>query len=455
MKRKYFIIFATFMVFSSIFSANTNASDSQSNLLTSEEREMLLNSSQDAMVCLTVKEEGSEKEVFAGTGFFIHEDGILLTNYHVIFNAKNIFAYSYGGRDKVPFHKIIYCDRMRDFCILQFGVKVPHPVTVRTDSLPQGGEKVYTLGFVENCDNLLISSGNFHERKQLFKRDFLTATTVTVLGNSGGPLLDDDGHTFGVVAGILPKPEPPKTYAIPIMDILDVDLGGQEVPLGELTIERPMQSFYKGINYFNQSNYSEAVDSLTDSLPAGPEYFVYYLRGISNYNLGRMNESLSDMNNANNFASNDQERSAILSSRGLIYKERNEFNKALDDFTQAIDLYPRNAAAFHNRGLFFDLKGNHAKAVSDYSEAISVDPQLVNAYYDRGLSYHNQGDLDKAIKDYTKALELNSNYGNAYWNRAVAYYQQSNFTKSRADAIRAKELGVNVDSGILQELGLQ
>ncbi len=444
------------MVFASLCAlASTPASfaGQQPPVLTAEERDHLLASTREAIACLTVQERGSDQETFAGTGFFIHQGGLLLTNYHVIFGADNIFAHGTDGVSKAPLHKVIYCDRMRDFCILQFAAEVPHAISVRSDSLPQAGETVYALGFVGGCDNLLISSGQYQGRRQLFKRDFLTATTTTVVGNSGGLLVDRDARAFGVIAGFLPEREPQETYAIPIIDTLSVDLG-QEVPLAALTEPLPMQEFYRGMDLFSQGQYAEAVASLTKALAAGPDYDIYLHRGTAFYRVGRLSEALTDMHAALDLAGDDRERSAIFTNRGLVYKEQGELDRALQDFDQALKLYPQNAAAFHDRGLVYDLRGEHGKAVGDYSQAVAIDPHLALAYYDRGLTYHTQGNLDQAIVDYTRALDADPNLGSAYSHRAAAYYQKGDVVKSRLDALKAKGFNAFIDETLLKKLGL-
>jgi len=444
------------LVFASLFAlASTPASFAgpQPPPLTAKESDQLLASTKEAIACLTVQERGSEQETFAGTGFFIHQGGLLLTNYHVIFGADNIFAHGTDGVSKASLHKVIYCDRMRDFCILQFAAEIPYPISVRSESLPQAGETVYALGFVGGCDNLLVSSGHYQGRRQLFKRDFLTATTTTVVGNSGGLLVDRDGRAFGVIAGFLPDREPQETYAIPILDTLDVDLG-QEVPLTALTERLPMLEFQRGMDLFSQKQYGDATLSLTNALAAGPDYDIYLHRGTAFYHLGRLSEALADMNEALKLAASDRERSAILTNRGLVYKEQEELDRALEDLDQAIQLYPQNAAALHDRGLVHDLRGDHGKAIQDYSQAVTIDPQLALAYYDRGLTHHTQGNLDQAIADYTRALEIDPNLGSAYSNRAAAYYQQGDVIKSRLDAMKAKGLHAFIDEALLKKLGL-
>ncbi len=434
--------------------AVSNIGINQESVLTNEERDRLLASTSGAIACLTVQEQGSDKEIFAGTGFFIHEAGLLLTNYHVICRTEKVFAQAGGRHAKAQLLKVIFCDQKRDYCVLQFPVEVAQPLSVRSDSLPQTGEKVYTLGFVGGCDNLLISSGNFIGRDEIFKQDFLTATTVTVIGNSGGPIVDHDGHAIGIVAGSLPDRDPVETYAIPLIDTLNVDLT-QEIPLSELTERSPMLSFSLGLRRYEQGKYIEAVNALTEALEAGPDSDIYFQRGLAFYKLGRLNESLSDMNDAIDIVVSDRDRSRILTLRGLVYKDKKVFTKALEDFNRAIELEPQNATAYHDRGLLYDLKGDHIKAIADYSEAVVISPQLANAYYDRGLTYQvEEGDIDKAITDYSKVIELDPNHKSAYWNRAVAYYQKGDISRSRSDAMRAKELGATVDEGLIEKLGL-
>lgn len=354
------------------YASVADGADISQEVLTDAETEQLLASTKEAIACLAVQERGSQTPIFAGTGFFIHERGLLLTNYHVIFSAEQILAHSTDGVSTVPLQKVIYCDRMRDMCILQFAAEVPHPVVVRTESLPDTGEKVYAVGFVDGCENLLVSSGRFEGRGEVFKREMLLATTPIVVGNSGGLMLDGQGRAFGVLAGVLAYRQPPITFGVPIIDLLAVDLG-QEVPLSELTVPLPLLAAQRGLIVLQQQDYAEAIRLFTDALAAGPDPDLYELRGLAFYRLERLDEALVDLNTALDLATDARQRSAVLTNRGIIYKDRGQVKQAMEDFDRAIELYSQNAAAFHDRGLLHDLNGDSAKAIADYSQAVTIN----------------------------------------------------------------------------------
>jgi len=139
---------------------------------------------------------------FSGTGFAISSNGFLATSYHLIKNADSIFIENETfDRLKV---KTIFTDKAKDIAILKvinpdfqnFG-KLPYGFNTKVKSL---GEHIFTLGFPR--ENIVygegyISSGTGYEGDT-------SAYQVSIPvnpGNSGGPLIDENGNVVGIVSG--------------------------------------------------------------------------------------------------------------------------------------------------------------------------------------------------------------------------------------------------------------
>ena len=138
---------------------------------------------------------------FGGTGFAISTNGYILTNLHVINGADSLYVQNNKGESfKV---KSIYTDPQNDIAILKINDKnfshlssIPYTIKKNTSSI---GEIVYTLGYPK--DDAVLGEG-YVSSKNGFVGD-TTQYQVSILvnpGNSGGPLLDNQGNVIGVVS---------------------------------------------------------------------------------------------------------------------------------------------------------------------------------------------------------------------------------------------------------------
>jgi serine protease Do len=139
---------------------------------------------------------------FSGTGFAISSDGYLVTSYHVINGADSVFIENRAGdRYKV---KSIFRDKIHDLAIL----KIEDAGFTSFENLPYAfkssesdlGEKVYTLGYPR--EDMVFGEGALSSRSG-FEGDTTSYQISIPLnpGNSGGPLLDNQGNLIGVISG--------------------------------------------------------------------------------------------------------------------------------------------------------------------------------------------------------------------------------------------------------------
>lgn len=139
---------------------------------------------------------------FSGTGFVISSDGYLVTSYHVVNGADSVFIENQAGqRYRV---KSIYRDQTHDLAIL----KIADETFTSFGNLPYAfkssesdlGEKVYTLGYPR--EDMVFGEGSLSSRSG-FEGD-TTSYQISIPvnpGNSGGPLLDNQGNLIGVISG--------------------------------------------------------------------------------------------------------------------------------------------------------------------------------------------------------------------------------------------------------------
>lgn len=140
---------------------------------------------------------------YGGTGFAVSTNGYICTNFHVINGADSVYVQNSKGQTfKV---RTIWSDPQNDIAILKisdvnFTGLASLPYSLKTN--PVGlGELVFTLGFPK--DDAVLGEG-YVSSKSGFGGDTTLAYQIAMAvnpGNSGGPLLDNNGNIIGVVSG--------------------------------------------------------------------------------------------------------------------------------------------------------------------------------------------------------------------------------------------------------------
>jgi S1-C subfamily serine protease len=135
-----------------------------------------------------------------GSGFVISEDGLILTNYHVVGDAKNVGIIL--SNDVETSGVVLARNEGRDVALIKMDLRVPSYLPVRMDR-PERLDKVYVIGtpiregLKSTVTAGVVSSIKTEERSGL---GFIQADAAISPGNSGGPLLDEYGNAVGISA---------------------------------------------------------------------------------------------------------------------------------------------------------------------------------------------------------------------------------------------------------------
>jgi len=138
-----------------------------------------------------------------GSGFVIREDGLIVTNRHVIVGARTIRVRLSDGRETAA--DIVGADAVTDIALLR--VKVGHLPALRLGSSTgvSVGDAVIAIGNPYGLGQS-VSAGIVSARARTLEDDpyidFLQTDAAINRGNSGGPLLTADGTVVGVTSAI-------------------------------------------------------------------------------------------------------------------------------------------------------------------------------------------------------------------------------------------------------------
>lgn len=145
--------------------------------------------------------------VWSGTGFALN-NGYLVTNWHVVEGAQTVHIYGIRGDfTKKYIADVVAKDKINDLAILKIsGNGFPGfgtvPYKIRT-STAEVAEEIFALGFPMTDimgDELKYTDGRISSLSG-FDGDVSTYQISAPVqpGNSGGPLLDDNGNVIGIV----------------------------------------------------------------------------------------------------------------------------------------------------------------------------------------------------------------------------------------------------------------
>lgn len=137
-----------------------------------------------------------ESGLGTGSGFFISDDGYLLTNEHVVGGAKFVKIKTLAGKSMVG--QVIRIDSIRDVALVKTeGAGMPVLAVRKTP--PSVGEAVYAIGspYGEKLAGTL-TQGVLSSRRTLEGVTFLQSDASISQGNSGGPLIDASGSAIGI-----------------------------------------------------------------------------------------------------------------------------------------------------------------------------------------------------------------------------------------------------------------
>ncbi|GAL65081.1 S1 family peptidase [Algibacter lectus] len=145
----------------------------------------------------------------SASGFVIHEDGIVVTNYHVI-NPESgddnggVFAVTQDGTVYVV-TEILSASKSNDLAIIKIetnGEKLKALPLAETELI---GEDVYVMG--HPFKNTFFMTKGIISRKYISSKNAEPKISITAefgIGSSGGPVVNDSGEVVGVVSATHP-----------------------------------------------------------------------------------------------------------------------------------------------------------------------------------------------------------------------------------------------------------
>lgn len=174
----------------------------------------------------------------AGSAFALNNAGYVLTSYHMVKDADSIFIQN--NLTERAHTRLVLADPRLDIAILKVEDKeriknwqVPFSIKDKTGDI---GEKVFTLGYPRN--DMVYGEGSLSSLSGYSNDTSMYQISIPVNpGNSGGPLLDENGNIIGVVRSKVSGAEA-TGFAVKSGEILNVINMAPDTTKAELSLQK-------------------------------------------------------------------------------------------------------------------------------------------------------------------------------------------------------------------------
>ena len=170
---------------------------SQNKVESSDKTAEVVKSSVEAVV-LIVTSDANGVETRQGSGFIVSTDGKIITNYHVIKDAKTALVKLSNGAF-FPMESILASDPVRDLAIIKVAGKNLPTLTLGDSGKAAVGERVVAIGSPLGLQNTVSDGIISALRDEKADVGWIQTTAPVSPGNSGGPLILMDGSVVGVI----------------------------------------------------------------------------------------------------------------------------------------------------------------------------------------------------------------------------------------------------------------
>ena len=365
--------------------------------------------------------DNNNEYISQGSGVLIDENGIGITNFHVLNGAKKAIIINYLGQ-KTEINSIVDYSEEKDLIKFQFNKSNFSFIPTKLSLLKkEKGVNVFTLGYPSGFEiegGSTLSTGIISGFRKINNQNFIQTTAPITHGSSGGGMFDNLGYLCGITTG---------TFASEIED-LHANLN-KVIPISELIsldkkLNISLDDFYEAISYnntfilameaYDSLNFEKSIELFKEYLKTFPNnQFAWFRLGNSYNQIGRYTYDKITLNNAIQCFLNaielDKNYYYAHFQASNVYSYLKEFDNAFKHAFTAKSLEPNNSAVYLIIGRLYALQNNHLKAIEFYEESIYfkeiAQTRLEMAYTFLSLSQKND-----AEKNFKRCLELEPNY---------------------------------------------
>lgn len=375
------------------------------------------------VVVASIDREG--KPTGIGSGFIAREDGVIITNYHVVSMAADI-KIKIGQRTK-NVEGLLHVDIENDIAVIKVeGDNYPR-VTLGDASKALVGEKVYVIGSPQGLENT-ISEGILSGIREIDQgKKILQMTAAISPGSSGGPVFNSRGEVIGIATFLIAETQN-LNFAMPV-NLAMAGLSKKQLVSPQEACKLDFNEtascwLYQGLAYGSAGQHDRAADAFKRSLSIDSKKAETYVNlGISYANMGKYQEAIDVLNQA---VAIEPNRAETLSKLGTVYSQMEKYDEAIRNLKKSIDLKPDDPLTHFNLAVTYEKINQYEKAIESAQETIRLAPDFPDAHGFLGFTYTNLNMYAEAAVAYKSAIRLNPDDPRMHLGLGKAYVNLGN-----------------------------
>jgi len=368
-----------------------------------------------------------------GSGFFISQNGDVITNYHVIQGASSAEIKT-ADEKTYPITYIVAGDAQND--IIRLSVNIPsqdvYPLSL-SKTIPEVGERIIVYGSPLGLENT-VSDGIVSAIRDIPDYGRIIQITAPISpGSSGSPVLNLQGEVIGIATFQMIEGQN-LNFAIPSEKITSLILTEEnkisiteEVFGQESKAKKDLDYFWEAFStvlyFLSEKEYEKALPYLKIVIQVEPA-FAYFGIGFCYGILGNFAKSIEAFEQADRI---DNVCVVDCNGVGLGYSMLPNYTKAIGAYKQAVLIDPNDsiaAMAYYDLGRAYAVLGLYKEAVEAYKQALRISPIYNADVYDNlGVAYANLGLYKEAIEAYKQVIRIVPNDANdAHLGLGLSYF---------------------------------
>jgi len=367
-----------------------------------------------------------DKLISFGSGFFVSQDGVIATNYHIVKKGFKAVIKTIGGKSYEDIYFLSY-DADRDVALLQVNETNAPYARLGDSSIVKQGDKVIVMGNNSGFQNT-ISDGTISDIKEVKKFMIFQTSCTFSESNSGAPLYNLKTEVIGITTP-MPKLDPNFSFAIPINYLPQLVKNQKKISLKEKFKEEQEKAVEDYIARQKRSSEFEPKDALFDEAYEFWEKSEQTLGKEPSTGLSGSKES-KDIEYLEQAIKINPYYHAAYVGLGVLYSEAKDYKKAEECYLKSIELKPKYQTTYKILGNLYKAQKQFNEALKIYNKAIKIGLKSSVIYASLGEIYLKEGNIKKAELVYKKILNLDEVTSNDYEKIANFYLKVGRLEES-------------------------
>jgi tetratricopeptide (TPR) repeat protein len=380
-----------------------------------------------------------------GSGFFISESGILVTNFHVLDGAYSASIKTVDG-SQYPVAAVLAKNRLVDLIKVRvdIGDNRATPVVLAREQ-PAVADSVFVVGSPMGLEQTVSEGIISAVREMPAGGNVFQLTAPISRGSSGGPVINQDGKVVGVVTFQVARGQN-LNFAVSV-DALEMLTDEASQPsITEWTIRNSRQGpalaaalCSKGSRLTIQGEYEEALTYFKRAAEANPDDpDAWYGLGSCYVGLDQPDEAIAAYKRPIERDPDNEMAHFILA---MYYKAIGQFEQVIPTLLEVIRIDPANLRAQFELGRAYGALERTGEQIDTFEEILDRQPDHIPTLLDLGATMGKIGRYDEAMALFTKAGGLEPDNELIYYNIGVTYSRMDR----PEEAIRAYTLAIRAN----------